>query len=37
MNRQQLRHLMILRGAMYATLFWVAVAMLYGLADRVTG
>lgn len=26
-----------LRGALYATLFWVAVVMLYGLADRVAG
>ena len=32
MNRQQL-----LRGALYATLFWVALVMLYGLADRVAG
>lgn len=37
MNRQKLRRLMILRGALYATLFWVAVVMLYGLADRVAG
>lgn len=37
MNRQQLRRLAILRDALYATLFWVAVVMLYGLADRVTG
>ena len=37
MNRRKLRHLMILRGAIYATLFWVAVVMLYGLADRVAG
>lgn len=37
MNRQQLLRLAILRGAIYATLFWVSVVMLYGLADRVTG
>lgn len=37
MNRQKLRRLAILRGAIYATLFWVAVVMLYGIADRVTG
>lgn len=36
MNRRKLRHLMILRGALYATLFWVAVVMLYGLAERVS-
>lgn len=37
MNRRKLRNLMILRGALYATLFWVALVMLYGLADRVAG
>ena len=37
MNRQQLRRLMILRGALYATLFWIAVVTLYGFADRVAG
>lgn len=37
MSRQKLRRLAILRGALYATLFWVAVVMLYGLTDRVTG
>lgn len=37
MNRQKLRRLAILRGALYATLFWVALVMLYGLADRVAG
>lgn len=37
MNRQKLRRLAILRGALYATLFWVAVVMLYDLADRVAG
>ena len=37
MNRQQLRRLAILRGALYAILLWVAVVMLYGLADRVAG
>lgn len=37
MNRQKLRRLEILRGALCATLFWVAVVMLYGLADRVAG
>ena len=36
MNRQQLRRLAILRGALYATLFWVAVVMLHGLAERVS-
>lgn len=35
MNRRKLRNLMILRGALYATLFWVALVMLYGLSDRV--
>lgn len=37
MNRQKLRGLSILRGAMYTTLFWVALVMLYGLTDRVAG
>lgn len=37
MNRQKLRRLAILRGALYATLFWVSVVMLYSLADRVAG
>lgn len=37
MNRQKLRRLAILRGALYATLFWIAAVMLYGLADRVAG
>lgn len=37
MSRQKLRRLMILRGALYATLFWVALVMLYGLAYRVAG
>lgn len=37
MNRQQLRRLAILLGALYASLFWVAVVMLYGLSDRVAG
>ena len=37
MNRRKLRRLAILRGALYATLFLVAVVMLYGLADRVAG
>ena len=37
MTKRNLRRLVILRGALSATLFWVAVAMLYGLADRVTG
>lgn len=37
MNRQKILRLAIPRGALYATLFWVAVVMLYGLADRVTG
>lgn len=37
MNRQKLRRLAIFRGALYATLFWIAVVMLYGFADRVTG
>lgn len=37
MNRRKLRHLMILRGAAYATAFWVAITILYGIADRVAG
>jgi hypothetical protein len=37
MSRQKLRRLAILRGGLYATLFWVVLVMLYGLADRVAG
>lgn len=36
MNRRKLRRLMILRGAIYTTVFWIAVTLLYGLADRVS-
>ena len=35
MSIQKLRRLAILRGAIYTTAFWIAVTLLYGLADRV--